>query len=517
MNFIPKSLLKKLYTRGSLTKANEGFTFNIKNRLIDVHFEGLSHLSIEGSEIQKDQIFADLGDGKWLSIEEINKQNGFGLKLGKSFNVLVVSQLNGAKNLDLSFKFDTKPFGKLSFSITDQVNAHKEERAIKIPRIHNADYGKEAIKERQEFVQSFSGSNPKNISNPIEDTTVYQGNIEHLTGFAKIPMGIAGPIKVNGEHAQGEYLVPLATTEGTLVASYNKGIKLVNEVGGVNCRVIQDSMQRAPVFIFDTLIKAVDFGKWIKTVSKDLKAQAEIGSNHLKYDSVEVYQAGNNVFLRFNFFTGDAAGQNMVNKATFQICQWILEVYDGVQHFFLESNMASDKKHSFINSLNSRGKRVIAEVTFPEELLVKNFGVDAHQLQRHLGVANLGGMMAGVNNNGLHTANALAAMFIAFGQDVANLAESTAGFLHTEVLADGSLYGTVTLPSLIVGTVGGGTALPTQRDCLEMVGCYGSGKAKKLAEIMAGVVLAGEISLGAAISSLDWVAAHEDLGRNSIP
>ncbi|MFT7381122.1 MAG: hydroxymethylglutaryl-CoA reductase (NADPH), partial [Roseivirga sp.] len=164
----------------------------------------------------------------------------------------------------------------------------------------------------------------------------------------------------------------------------------------------------------------------------------------------------------------------------------------------------------------SRGKRVIAEVTFPERLLIQNFGVDAHQLQRHLKVINLGGMMAGVNNNGAHTANALAALFIALGQDVANLAESTAGFLHTEVNADGGFYCTITLPSLIVGTVGGGTGLPTQKDCLTMMDCYGTGKAKKLAEIIAGVVLAGEISLGAAISSLDWVAAHEDLGRNSI-
>ena len=178
--------------------------------------------------------------------------------------------------------------------------------------------------------------------------------------------------------------------------------------------------------------------------------------------------------------------------------------------------MASDKKHSFINTLNSRGKRVVAEITFTEKLLVQNFGVDGHQLQRHMRIAGLGGMMAGVNNNGAHTANALAALFIALGQDVANLAESTAGFLHSEVKENGDLYGTVTLPSLIVGTVGGGTGLPTQRNCLEMMDCYGTGKAKKLAEIIAGVVLAGEISLGAAVSSLDWVAAHEDLGRNSI-
>ena len=426
-----------------------------------------------------------MGNGQWVQVEEINRQNGFSFKLGKSFNVLVKAKINVATNLKLDFKFHTKPFGILSFSVNDVMHESQVERTVKLPRIYGDDYSCDAVNERLDFVNSFSGTNLKNIAPQVEDTSVCQGNIEHLTGFAKVPLGIAGPIRVNGEYAQGDFLVPLATTEGTLVASYNKGIKLVNEAGGVNCRVIKDSMQRAPVFIFDTLVKAVDFGKWIKTVTPDLKQQAEQGSNYLKYEDLEVYQAGNNVFLRFNFFTGDAAGQNMVNKATFQVCQWILEAYDGIQHFFLESNMASDKKHSFINALNSRGKKVIAEATFSEALLIKNFGVDAHQLQRHL--------------------------------DIANLAESTAGFLHTEVLADGSLYGTITLPSLIVGTVGGGTGLPTQRDCLEMMGCYGSDKAKKLAEIMAGVVLAGEISLGAAMSSLDWVAAHEDLGRNKIP
>ncbi len=514
MNFIPKTLLKKLYTRGSLTKAADGFTFNIKNRLIDVQFRGMDKLLLDGQEIAKDAVFADLGDGKWLSAQEINDQKGFQFKLGKSFNVLVKSQLNGQEHLKLNFKFDTAPFGKLNFEVKDQVNEFKVERALKIPRIPEDDYGTEAMAGRMDFVESFTGHKPNFLTNDIKDKSVYQGNIEHLTGFAKVPLGIAGPIRVNGEFANGEFLVPLATTEGTLVASYNKGIKLVNESGGVNCRVIGDSMQRAPVFIFDNLNKAVDFSQWIKTVTPELKEEAEKNSNHLKYESMEVYQAGNNVFLRFNFFTGDAAGQNMVNKAAFQMCQWILESFKGISHFFLESNMASDKKHSFINSLNSRGKRVVAEITFTEKLLVQNFGVDAHQLQRHMRIAGLGGMMAGVNNNGAHTANALAALFIALGQDVANLAESTAGFLHSEVKENGDLYGTVTLPSLIVGTVGGGTALPTQRDCLEMMGCYGTGKAKKLAEIVAGVVLAGEISLGAAISSLDWVAAHEELGRN---
>jgi hydroxymethylglutaryl-CoA reductase (NADPH) len=516
MNFIPKTLLKKLYTRGSLTKADDSFTFNIKNRLMDVQLKRIERLEMEGTELAKADVFADLGDGQWRSVDEINAQEGFHFKLGKSFNVKVNSRLNGQANLKLGFKLDTSPFGKLSFEVKDQVNEHRVERKTKIPRKSGNDYGAEAMAGRMDFIESFTGKRPGFLDKEPEDNSVYQGNIEHLTGFARVPLGIAGPIRVNGEFAKGDFLVPLATTEGTLVASYNKGIKLVNESGGVNCRVIGDSMQRAPVFIFDSLVQAADFSQWIKTVAADLKEQAEMGSNHLKYESLEVYQAGNNVFLRFNFFTGDAAGQNMANKAAFQICQWVLESYKGIKHFFLESNMASDKKHSFINALNSRGKRVVAEITFKEKLLIQNFGVDAQQLQRHMGVANLGGMMAGVNNNGLHTANALAALFIALGQDVANLAESTAGFVYTEVTEAGDMYGSITLPSLIVGTVGGGTGLPTQRDCLEMLDCYGSGKAKKLAEIVAGVVLAGEISLAAAISSLDWVAAHEDLGRNGI-
>lgn len=515
MNFIPKSLLKKLYTRGSLTKAEEGYTFNIKNRLIDVSLKHIDTLEVEGREVPQELISVNL-NGDWVAVSEINAQKGFHFKLGKSFEVMVKSKLSDEERLTIKFKIEASPFGKLSFEVNDQVNEFKAERTTKIPRVTGDDYGQEAMRQRRDFISSFSGYTPGFLDKEVADTSVYQGNIEHLTGFAKVPLGIAGPILVNGEHAQGEFLVPLATTEGTLVASYNKGIKLVNESGGVNCRVIGDSMQRAPVFIFDSLVKAVDFSNWIKTVDPEMKEEAEKGSNHLKYESVEVYQAGNNVFLRFNFFTGDAAGQNMANKAAFQICQWILEAFKGIKHFFLESNMASDKKHSFINALNSRGKRVVAEITFTEKLLVQNFGVDGHQLQKHMRVANLGGMMAGVNNNGLHTANALAALFIALGQDVANLAESTAGFVYTEVRDNGDLYGSITLPSLIVGTVGGGTGLPTQKDCLQMMDCYGAGKAKKLAEIIAGVVLAGEISLGAAISSLDWVAAHEDLGRNTI-
>lgn len=513
MNFIPKSLLKKLYTRGSLVKHTDGLSFNIKNRLMDVQIKELLQLEIDGENIPMDLVSIDLGQGSVKVKDGINDE-GFALKLGESFMMHVNKPLNGQAKLDVGFKFNTAPFGKLSFDITDSINQETEERENRIPRIMDNDYSDEAMKLRRHFVEEITKVNTQAFYEEPKDKSVFKGNIEHLTGFAQVPMGIAGPIKVNGEYADGEYLIPLATTEGTLVASYNKGIKLINEVGGVSCQIISDSMQRAPVFIFDNIRTAAQFASWVKTTDAEFKEFAESTSNHLKYLHTEVYQTGRNVFLRFNFFTGDAAGQNMSNKAAFAICQWILETFKGISNFFLESNMATDKKHSFINSLHSRGKRAIAEVTVPNDLLIKHFGIEAKQLQNHARVAGLGSMMAGVSNNGLHSANAMAALFIALGQDVANLAEGTSAFLNCDVLENGDLHASITLPSLIVGTVGGGTGLPTQKTCLQMLDCYGTGKAKKLAEIIVGVVLAGELSLASAISSLDWVAAHENYGKN---
>jgi hydroxymethylglutaryl-CoA reductase (NADPH) len=180
----------------------------------------------------------------------------------------------------------------------------------------------------------------------------------------------------------------------------------------------------------------------------------------------------------------------------------------------LESNFATDKKASMINVMRTRGKRVTAEATIPRQTLMDIMGVDTTVLAYHHGVANVGSFLAGVNNNGLHSANAITALFIATGQDVANVAESSAAIIYTELTEAQDLYIAITLPSLIVATHGGGTGLPTQRECLEMMGCHGKGKVYKFAEIVAATVLAGELSLASAISSLDWVSSHEVMGRH---
>ena len=206
----------------------------------------------------------------------------------------------------------------------------------------------------------------------------------------------------------------------------------------------------------------------------------------------------------------------MVGRATFAACSWILDNYkdNPVEHFYLESNLATDKKASQVNVMHTRGKRVTAEVVIRRDILNQYMRVDTTTLAYHNGGANIGTILSGANNNGLHSANAITAIFIATGQDVANVSESSAGIIYTELTEDKDLYFSITIPSLIVATYGGGTGLATQKECLDLLDCYGKGKVKKFAEIVAGAVLAGEISLGSAISSSDWVSSHEEYGRN---
>jgi hydroxymethylglutaryl-CoA reductase (NADPH) len=229
---------------------------------------------------------------------------------------------------------------------------------------------------------------------------------------------------------------------------------------------------------------------------------------------IDQYQVGPARFLRFNYTTGDAAGQNMCGKATAAACEWIRASWPGELDYLLSGNIDTDKKHSQLNTLHTRGRRVVAEATLPRAILLELMGVDPHELFRWRQIQMAGAFMAGSASNGAHVANAVAALFIATGQDVADVAESHASISYSQLLDNGDYYWSITLPSLIVATYGGGTGLPTQRQCLEMLGCYGAGKSGKLAEIVAAVALAGEISLACAVVHGDWVSAHERLGRN---
>ncbi|MCZ4499294.1 MAG: hydroxymethylglutaryl-CoA reductase [Marmoricola sp.] len=384
----------------------------------------------------------------------------------------------------------------------------------KIPRDRDDDYGPEAIAARQEFIREHTGASLEHQSQYSLDPTTLPGNIENFFGVAQVPIGLAGPLLVNGEHANGEFFVPLATTEGTLVASYSRGMKLCREAGGITTTVLDDKMQRAPVFSFDNARQARDFGLWLTANFEPIAAAAQTTTSSGTLIEIQQFSVSKLLYTRFNYTTGDAAGQNMTGKATFAACAWIKQNYPGELHFLLEGQFATDKKTSVVNMLHTRGKRVVAEITLPAALVEEQMHVTTDKLWAARIRGQLGAIMSVTNNNGNHSANGITALFIATGQDVANVAESSAAYGFSELLPNGDFYASITLPSLIIATYGGGTGLATQRESLELLGCYGKGGVYKLAEIIAATVLAGELSLGSAVVAEEWVQAHDDLGRN---
>ncbi len=384
----------------------------------------------------------------------------------------------------------------------------------KIPRDAADDYTGDAAAARRAFVSEQTGASLEHVGSFSLDPATLPGNVEHFTGVAQVPIGIAGPLLVNGEHAQGEFYVPMATTEGTLVASYNRGMKLLRAAGGVTVSVVEDHMQRAPAFPMSDARGARALRDWMREHQDEIAAAAEATTSVGKLVELETYIVGRFLFCRFDYSTGDAAGQNMTGKATRAACEWIKVHHPDVHAYQLEAQLASDKKHSHINTLKTRGKRVVAEALIPDAVLREQMNTSSRALYDARQVSHLGARLAATVNNGAHSANALAAMFIATGQDVANVAESHAALVHVELRENDDYYYSITLPSLIIATHGGGTGLATQRECLQMLGCVGDGTALKLAEIMAATVLCGELSLGSAVVADEWVAAHDQHGRN---
>jgi hydroxymethylglutaryl-CoA reductase (NADPH) len=392
--------------------------------------------------------------------------------------------------------------------------ATEEQKRIPIPRDNGDDYTREAAAMRRRFAKERTGVALEHVAQYSFDPSLLPGNIENFTGVAQVPLGLAGPLRIAGEHARGDFYIPMATTEGTLLASYNRGMRLLTECGGVKATVVKHSMQRSPVFELNDALEARTLGEWIDAHSSEIRHAAEATTSAGKLVGVGKYIVGRLLYLRFNYTTGDAAGQNMVGKATLAACIWIRANHPNHPHFVLSGNIDTDKKYSQMNTIETRGKRVIAEATLSNEALERIMGVDTKTLFHVRQISQAGAFMAGSSNNGAHSANGLTAIFIATGQDVANVAESHAAIVYAQLLANGDYYWSITIPSLVVATYGGGTGLPTQRECLELVGCYGTGRADKFAEICAATVLAGEISLSSAIVRGDWVSSHDRLGRN---
>lgn len=387
-------------------------------------------------------------------------------------------------------------------------------RADSIPRNRENDYSREQAALRNEFIREKTGASTDTVSAYSIDPAVTRGNVENFIGTVQVPLGLAGPLQIRGEHAKGDFYVPLATTEGTLVASYSRGMRAISESGGVKTTVVKHSMQRAPVFLFEDALQARDFGDWLKNHIDGIRQVAESTTSSGRLVEIEQYPVANMLYTRFCYTTGDAAGQNMTGKATFVACEWLKKNHPLKPEYILSGAIDTDKKHSTMNLIQTRGKRVIAEFTLKKEVAHELLRVEPKTLYRYRHIAAVGAIQSGSAYSGAHSANGIAALFIATGQDAANVAESHAGITYGELLDNGDYYWSVTLPAVICATYGGGTGLPSQRECLEILGCYGAGKADKFAEIVAAVVLAGDVSLTSAVLAGDWVSSHETHGRN---
>jgi hydroxymethylglutaryl-CoA reductase (NADPH) len=341
----------------------------------------------------------------------------------------------------------------------------------------------------------------------------YDANIENMIGTVKVPVGVIGPLRINGLHAQGDFLVPLATSEAALVASYGRGAEVTAAAGGISAALTYDGVMRTPAFRFRSTAENGLFVNWIVDNAEALKAAAEATTGHGKLISIEPAMDTEICFLRCRYLTGDASGQNMVTIATTALCEY------AVQHapvkplaWYVEGNYSGDKKGSYLGLLTGRGATVNASTIIPAEIVRRKLHCTVEEMLEYGRIANLGSLLSGQLGTQAQYANALAALFIATGQDAACVAESAVGFTRMES-RDGDLFVSVKLPNLLVGTVGGGTGLPSQAAGLRILGLKGNGKRAALAEVAAALCLCGELSIVAAMACGHFSRAHERYAR----
>jgi hydroxymethylglutaryl-CoA reductase (NADPH) len=376
----------------------------------------------------------------------------------------------------------------------------------------------DAIRVRRGFIEKEPGTSLENLGIfSIDIERVVKRNCENMIGTVQVPVGVAGPLLVQGEYAQGSYYLPLATTEGALVASVNRGCKAITQAGGAQVRILHDGMTRAPVFAAENVAHAKHVTDWVGEHYDELRVTAESTTSHGKLTDIVTFIAGTSVFVRLEFDTKDAMGMNMVTIASAKVAEQIAQG-TGARLVALAGNMCTDKKPAAINGIMGRGRSVVAGVALSHELINRIFKTEAGNLFEVNYRKNLvGSARAGSMGFNAHAANVVAAMFIACGQDAAHAIDGST-CMTTVDLTESGVYVAVTLPSLPVGTVGGGTGVETQQECLRMLGVAGSGNpagtnARKLGEIIGAGVLAGELSLLGALAAQHLARAHQQLGR----
>jgi len=400
--------------------------------------------------------------------------------------------------------------------IQEEIIRGLKEGKIKLHEIEKYTSIEEAVEIRRLFIERITGKKLEHISNySINMEEAQKKNIENPIGTIQIPLGIAGPIKIRGEHAKGEFYIPLATSEGALVASVNRGCSAITEAGGATVRITGDKMTRAPVLRTESVEEAIKVRGWIQENFRRLKEAAESTTRHGKLIKIDpILIVGPYVYPRFVFTTGDSMGMNMVTIATEKAMK-LLTRETGAHLIALSGNACVDKKPAALNLIEGRGKSLTAEVKIPAKIVERTLKTTPRAIQEvNLAKNFAGSAISGSMGFNAHYANIIGAIFLATGQDEAHITEGSLGITTAEEI-NGDLHFSVTLPDVPLATVGGGTRLETASECLEIMGVRGSGKVQKFAEIVAGAVLAGELSLMGALAAGHLARAHIRLGRGS--
>ncbi len=411
--------------------------------------------------------------------------------------------------------FDELLKNKTTQDLNSQLSPDNESPYSKFP--NGSDCNVDAVNKRWDHLIKDNNDNSKHAASLYsgEDLNAYASNIENCIGTVKVPVGIAGPIRVNGSYAQGDFLLPMATTEAALVASYHRGSVIISKAGGCSAMLMSEGITRSPGFAFKSIANLAVFSHWVLLNKDKLSETAKQTSNYCRLIDIRIAAEGNHLYLLCDFTTGDAAGQNMVTIATQAICEYIItNTPVQPEYWFVEANCSGDKKSTAQSYTSVRGKKVSVEVNISEKLVKRFLHTTPQRMVDCWRMSALGGVMSGTMGVQGHYANSLAAMFIACGQDAACVAEAAVGITRFEMGADGSLYCSVTLPNLIVGTVGGGTKLPSQRACLEMMNLPKENQARAFSEVCASAALAGEISIIGSLSAGDFTSAHKSLARD---
>jgi NADP-dependent 3-hydroxy-3-methylglutaryl-CoA reductase len=399
-------------------------------------------------------------------------------------------------------------------------HANESNERAAFARIPSTGVHTEAARQaRLAFIKAQTQSDLPHVQNTSFEARRLSNNIESFIGSIEVPVGIAGPLKINGRRADGVFYAPIATSEGALIASMSRGAYAISLAGGVTTRVLAQRMMRVPMFLFADLGRAVGFAAWINEHRAQITAEAEKHSHYAKLTELTPQVFGRAVHVHFVYETGDAAGQNMTTSCTWQACLWILKRLQHhpeleVNRFVVEGGLSSDKKVSFLSLTQGRGIKVQAEVRLPARIVRRVLKTTPHDIQEVWHQFAIGAAGAGIVGLNVNIANAVAGIFVATGQDIACVHESSLATTFFDVTSDGDLYICMSMPTLPIGTVGGGTRLPHQRECLEMLGCSGPGSAHRLAEIIVGFALALDLSTTAAIVAGHFATAHEMLGRN---